>query len=227
MLGSLLAILLVGVAAGRIWERAREDRRVADLETELARLEGERERLEELAARLEAIETGYLRIRRALGGEVAASARDVLLPPLPGAGPGPAPGVEEGAERPWAWPLVQRGFVTRSFGSPVDRAPGGHPGLDIAVPVGSYVRSVAPGVVTEAGRDSVYGFYVRIAHRDDLSSLYAHNSWIFVTVGDTVERLEAIALSGNTGRSTAPHLHFEVGRNGLTVDPFRYIAVGR
>lgn len=228
LLGAAFALLLVGVAAGRIWQGARQDRRVADLQARLAGLEGERERLEALAARLESIESSYGRIRRALGGEVAPSARDVVLPPL--IAPSrrePSGGEELGrAEAPWAWPLAQAGFVTRAFGSPLASAPDGHPGLDIAVPVGSYVRSTGAGIVAEAGRDSVYGFFVRIAHREGLSSLYAHNSWVFVAPGDTVERLQVIAVSGNTGRSTAPHLHFEIGRNGVSVDPLSYLGVG-
>lgn len=230
ILGITLAIFLLGIAAGRLWEHGRAGDRVAELEGELTELQGERERLRGLATRLQSIEASYERIRSALGGEVAASERDVLLPPLSGADGARVQSVREdpaAAEPPWAWPLAQRGFVTRSFGSPLDAAPGGHPGLDVAVPEGSYVRSVGPGVVAEAGRDSVYGFYVRIAHRDNLSSLYAHNSWVFVGAGDTVERLEVIALSGSTGRSTAPHLHFEVERNGVTLDPFRYLTAGR
>lgn len=226
--GVLGASALVGVAAGRIWEGARAGDRVAELERELARLEGERARVGELAERLEAMEASYLRIRRALGGDVARSERDVVLPPL---GEWEAAALwqegEEARERAWAWPLAERGFVTRSFGSGPDAAPGGHPGLDVAIPVGSYVRAAAPGVVSAAGRDSVYGFFVRIAHRDGLSSLYAHNSWVFVAAGDTVERLQVIAVSGSTGRSTAPHLHFEVERDGETVDPSRFVSVPR
>lgn len=223
-----LAPLLIGAAAGRMWERAREAGRAAALEEELGRLEGERERLDQLASKLEAMEASYLRIRRAMGGEVARSERDVLLPTLAGAGEGPVhPATAGDGDPAWAWPLAQAGFVTRSFGSPVGSGAGGHPGLDIAVPLGSYVRSVAAGVVSEAGLDSVYGYYARIAHRDDVSSLYAHNSWVFVAAGDTVERLQVIALSGNTGRSTAPHLHLEIERNGAAVDPSRYIAIGR
>lgn len=220
-------LLLIGVVAGRLWQGAREDRRVARLESRLAGLEGERERLEALAARLESIESSYGRIRRALGAEAAPSARGIVLPPL--ARPGEvaeAPPEPDGMDGPWAWPLARPGFVTRAFGSPLDAAPGGHPGLDIAVAEGSYVRATAPGIVVEAGRDSVYGFFVRIAHREGLSSLYAHNSWIFVTAGDRVDRLQVIAVSGSTGRSTAPHLHFEVGRNGVSVDPLEYLGVG-
>lgn len=220
--------LLLGVAAGRLWEGALAERAGVRLEERLAGLEGERRRLESLAARLEAMEEDYRRIRRIMGGEVVASSGDVALPPLPAAPGDRRGGGDESVDAAgWAWPLTQPGFVTRSFGSPLDAAPGGHPGLDIAVPLGSYVRASAPGVVVEAEADEVYGYYVRIAHRDGLSSLYAHNSWIFVAPGDTVDRLEVIAVSGNTGRSTAPHLHFEVERNGERLDPLRYVALGR
>lgn len=223
-----LSLLLLGIAAGRMWEAALTERRSAGLEERLTGLEGESRRLEALAARLEAMEEDYRRIQRAMGGELAGSPGDVTLPALaaPAGGGARGEGSEEG-EDDWAWPLAEAGFVTRSFGSPLDAAPGGHPGLDIAVPLGSYVRASAPGVVAEAGADEVYGYYLRIAHRDGLSSLYAHNSWIFVAPGDTVERLEVVALSGSTGRSTAPHLHFEVERNGERLDPLRYVVVGR
>lgn len=223
-----LGLSLLGVAAGRMWEAALTERRSAGLEAHLADLEGESRRLEALAARLEAMEEDYRRIRRAMGGEEAGSPGDVALPALSApAGTGERTRETGEGEESWAWPLAQPGFVTQSFGSPLDAAPGGHPGLDIAVPLGSYVRASAPGVVAEAGTDEVYGFYLRIAHRDGLSSLYAHNSWIFVAPGDTVERLEVVALSGSTGRSTAPHLHFEVERGGERLDPMRYVAVGR
>lgn len=220
---SVGSLVLLGFAGGLLWSRSRSSQRVAELEKELSVNEAE---WPELADKLEAMEANYQRLRRAMGNDVAASGGGVALPPVE---KGASVGQELGRvpNGPWVWPLAQRGFVTRSFGFRPDAAEGGHPGLDIAVPTGSYVRAAARGVVSETRRDSVYGLYVRIAHEDGFSSLYAHNSWVFVSAGDTVDRLEVIALSGNTGRSTAPHLHLEVARDGKRVDPLRYVPAGQ
>lgn len=219
----VLALLAVGVGLGRLWSDRQESVRVAELEGEIERLRAEQAKVSELAGRLEAMASDYRRIRLALGGDVAPSPADVRLPELREPDPAGAREAAVDPELPGAWPLATRGFVTRSFGTHLDPQAEGHPGVDIAVPVGSYVRAAGDGVVAVAGRDSVYGHHVRIAHRDGVSSLYAHNSWLFVGVGDSVERLEVIALTGNTGRSTAPHLHFEVERDGEAVDPLEFV----
>jgi len=132
--------------------------------------------------------------------------------------------VEEEAR--FVWPLVGRGFVTRTFDDTTAAPFEEHAGIDIAVPVGSYVRSTRTGIVAETGEDTAYGLYVRVAHDGEMSSLYAHNSWLFVSRGDSVEVGEVIALSGNSGRSTAPHLHVEIERAGVPVDPLEYLVEG-
>lgn len=229
----LVLVVLVtvggGFGLGLLTAAQRESSRVRELEADVARLEGERTRVEELAARLEDIESGYRKVQRAMGGEIARSGRDVALPPVAGRprGSGLAGGQESVPLRPTVWPLAERGFVTRRFGAPGEPSEGRHPGLDIAIPLGSYVRAAGGGVVAESGTDSVYGYYVRIAHRDGLSSLYGHNAWNFVTEGDSVETLQVIALSGNTGRSTAPHLHFEIREGGDPIDPLAHVPIGR
>ncbi|MFW6084173.1 MAG: M23 family metallopeptidase [Gemmatimonadota bacterium] len=178
-----------------------------------------------LAARLEEIEGAYERLRSVMGGEVTPSARDILLPPSRAETERGRDETEATADRsrPILWPLVESGFVTRSFGDSVP-GEGPHPGLDIAVPVGSYVRSSGAGVVVEAANDDVYGRFVRLEHADGFRSLYAHNSWTFVGPGDSVEAGEVIALSGNTGRSTAPHLHLEIERGDERVDPLPFVS---
>ena len=97
-------------------------------------------------------------------------------------------------------------------------------GLDIAVPSGSYIRAAGTGIVDDAGQDVQYGRYVRISHGEGLRSLYAHASWVFVAEGDSVGAGEVIALSGNTGRSTAPHLHLEIEQDGEPVDPMPWVS---
>jgi murein DD-endopeptidase MepM/ murein hydrolase activator NlpD len=79
-------------------------------------------------------------------------------------------------------------------------------------------------VVEDSGEDREYGRYVRILHDGGLRSLYAHASWVFAAEGDTVEAGDVIALSGNTGRSTAPHLHLEVEQDGEPVDPLPWVS---
>lgn len=195
--------------------------RITALEDEVLELRQENLAFGAVAERLEGVEGQYRRLRAVMGGEVAASNRDILLPPLSERDAGERGGEESSS---LVWPLVGAGFVTRSFGDTTSAPFGGHVGVDIAVPAGSYVRSAWAGSVTEAGQDSEYGLYVKIAHEDDVSTLYAHNSWLFVAQGDTVETGEVIALSGNSGRSTAPHLHLELERDGVPVDPLTYLA---
>ena len=100
----------------------------------------------------------------------------------------------------------------------------GHTGIDIAVPTGTPVRAALPGVVTKATYNAGgYGYYVMIDHGNGMVTLYAHNSKLLVSVGDTVEAGDTVSLSGSTGRSTGPHLHFEVRVNGQRVNPRSYL----
>ncbi len=224
-LATIAAVLLV--ASGGVWlgwtiaDRS-EDAELASLRTEVETLRGQQRQVAELARRLERAEAEFTRVRGLVTEGAPSRGPAVDLPAVPVAadpialdGSGPA------------WPVAQRGFITRTFGSVPDVGQEAHPGIDIAVPSGSYVRSMEVGVVEEVGEDEVYGRYVRIAHGDGLSSLYGHNSWIFVAEGDSVARLEVVALSGSTGRSTAPHVHFEIYRNGELLDPLAFVNAGR
>ena len=117
--------------------------------------------------------------------------------------------------------------VTSEFGYRSDPFTGqtkGHTGIDIAVPTGTPVRAALPGVVTKATYNAGgYGYYVMIDHGNGMVTLYAHNSKLLVSVGDTVEAGDTVSLSGSTGRSTGPHLHFEVRVNGQRVNPRSYL----
>ena len=124
------------------------------------------------------------------------------------------------AGRPTAWPLTRSGFITQFR---QDTAGGNHPGLDIAVPNDTYIGAAGAGTVKDAGVDAVYGRYILLEHGDGLETMYGHASRVFVQPGDRVERNEVIALSGSTGRSTAPHLHFEIRKDGSAVDPLAYV----
>lgn len=120
-----------------------------------------------------------------------------------------------------------RGVVTSEFGNRIDPITGqrrGHTGMDLAVPTGTPIRAALPGTVTVSQYNAGgYGYYVMIDHGNGLSTLYGHNSKLLVRVGQTVEAGDIISLSGSTGRSTGPHLHFEVRVNGERTNPRHYL----
>lgn len=99
-----------------------------------------------------------------------------------------------------------------------------HAGLDFAGPEGLDIVAVASGVVVFSGENGGYGNMIDINHGGGYITRYAHNKENFVEVGEIVEKGQVIAALGNTGRSTAPHVHFEVHRNGRTHDPVDYIS---
>lgn len=98
-----------------------------------------------------------------------------------------------------------------------------HEGIDIAVPTGTPVRAAAGGRVKFAGRYGAYGLLVIVDHGGGITTRYAHNSRLLVEVGDEISRGEVIAISGDTGRSTGPHLHFEIRKDGRALDPLPYL----
>ena len=114
------------------------------------------------------------------------------------------------------------GWVSRRFIDDSGEVTG-HPGIDIAASMGTPVRCALDGVVKSAKWDDVYGNLIMVQHDDSLATVYGHNDKILVKEGGHVTRGEVIATVGNTGRSTAPHLHFEVVVNGEPVDPELYI----
>lgn len=120
------------------------------------------------------------------------------------------------------WPLSVRGVISSDYGV---RGSGFHSGVDIAVPEGTNIIAVKGGTVVEASFNKSYGYYVLIDHGNGVKTRYAHNKFNTVEAGQKVSAGQLIALSGNTGNSTGPHLHFEVIINGSRVDPGYYIDV--
>lgn len=121
---------------------------------------------------------------------------------------------------------VTGSYISSRFGYRKDPFTGKmafHGGLDFTARQGSKVSSVAAGIVNWSGRHPEYGNMVEIKHGDGLVTRYAHNSSNLVKAGDIVKKGQVIALSGSTGRSTAPHVHFEVYKNGRIVDPAAYV----
>ena len=126
--------------------------------------------------------------------------------------------------RPSGWPV--KGWVTSDFGvrrDPFDGQRRMHEGLDIATRTGMPVRATAAGIVREVGVEPGYGMLVVIDHGYGISTAFGHNSRILVKVGQRVRRGDLIANAGNTGRSSGPHVHYEVRLNGVPVNPNKYL----
>ena len=131
---------------------------------------------------------------------------------------GPDPGAQPGNGALTAFVLPVKGPVTSSVGmrhDPIDGLLRHHNGVDIAVPEGTPVKPVAPGVVSFSGFRPGYGNMVIIGHDDGMVTVYAHNSALLVKEGEQVAAGSTIAFSGSTGRSTGPHLHFEAWKDGV------------
>lgn len=131
---------------------------------------------------------------------------------------------------PVQMPIAGSGTVTSNFGNRTDpflRRAAFHAGMDFRAVTGTPVLAAAGGTVSFAGSNGGYGKMVEIDHGNGLATRYAHMSRIGVSVGQTIAGGRQLGLSGSTGRSTGPHLHFEVRRGGSAIDPGRFIAAGR
>jgi murein DD-endopeptidase MepM/ murein hydrolase activator NlpD len=125
---------------------------------------------------------------------------------------------------PSVWPT--RGWITSEFGWREDPFTSGrvmHAGIDLAAPEGTQVVAPASGTVVYAGEDGGYGRMITIDHGRGITTNYGHLSRVLVKVGDTVSRGQHIGAVGNTGRSTGPHLHYEVRQNGIPISPRAYV----
>jgi len=216
-LGVTLFVAILALAgswafmANKAFEADELARQVDSLTARQTRMEGLAQRLAELEARYNHI--------RALFGSVDRPESDLWLPRAGGTAGSSGTGSDDGST-PTEWPLTVPGFVTQPL---LDGADGEHPGIDIAVPTDSYIRAAGSGEVVDAASDPTYGLFVLIDHGDGVRTLYGHASTLLVDRGQHVQRGEVIALSGSTGRSTAPHLHFEILRNGEPVDPLSMV----
>jgi murein DD-endopeptidase MepM/ murein hydrolase activator NlpD len=121
---------------------------------------------------------------------------------------------------------ITRGWISSYYGMrthPISGRREMHKGIDFAGKLGGEVIAVAKGVVTYAGKRWGYGNVIDIAHGNGYTTRYAHNSRLLVSVGDTVEKGFQIAEIGSSGRSTGPHVHFEVLKNGREINPVKFI----
>ena len=236
-----IAVSVVGffAFAGPIFRNAA---RVPGLEREVSRLKIENSRVQQLASALNRAEANYQELRQMLGvkapppaapasrggaggtvmssGDLPTGMRAVAIrATIPGAVNRFASG------SPFHWPLDVQGFVTRGQVRPgvVDES---HPGIDIAVPLGTPVRASGGGQVSAAGYDPDYGLFVLLRHASGYETMYGHLSRLIATEGDEVQAGQVIGLSGNSGRSTAPHLHFEIRHDDKSVDPLDLVKEG-
>jgi len=125
---------------------------------------------------------------------------------------------------------ITKGWLSSYYGMRTDPFNGRkemHKGTDFAGQLGSNVLATAAGVVTWAGKRSGYGLLVEIDHGNGFSTRYGHASKLLVKVGDKVSRGQTIALMGSSGRSTGPHVHYEVLKNGRQINPARYLQARR
>lgn len=228
-IGAILTLLLFagtvtlffsqGRLLGALQENAQLQRKIRSLEKEVEKVrvlekqlaEGERLRSEVLTimgARgvyLDSVQAGTdaLALASTAGDEVGAAEEDFLR------------------SVPTVWPV--RGPVTRSFASPGTPTTPYHPGIDIAAPTGAPVLAAGDGTVVFAGTDPEYGNLLILEHGLGLESRYGHNTRLNVRVGDRVTRGQPVATVGSTGNSTAPHLHLEIRKDGVAVDPRKYL----
>lgn len=234
-LARVLAVSGIGLAAAVILGVAfyvpmtRTAAEVPGLRRRIASLEVENGKIRELAVALDSAEAHYATVRSMIGGDIvprvqeaegALPAAPALAAVAPDVVPPPPPPVI-----PARWPLDEPGYVTRGQVG-TGTADEAHPGIDIAVPEGTLVRASAAGNVAEAGIDPQYGNFVLLQHEDAYQTMYGHLSRILVRPGAQVEAGQVIGLSGNTGRSSAPHLHFEIRHDGSSIDPTTMVKEG-
>ena len=147
--------------------------------------------------------------------EPAPPPRQVVVP----AKPGPQKPVKVGkASGTLQWPL--RGVLYARFGR---KGKEPHDGIDLAAPAGTPVKTAAPGSVLFAGEQKGYGLIVIVEHAGGVITLYAHNRDLRVKTGQKVREGQVVATVGDSGRTSGPHLHFEVRKDGVPVDPLEHL----
>jgi len=220
----LMGLLILGALYAPLLKAAASVPRLRD---DVARLEAETAKVRELAAALDSAERRYGRLREMVGADivpdpVALAYSLPLAPPVRAALPGVRRTLESGPSLPSHWPLDPPGYITRGIVEPGGTEEA-HTGLDIAVTIGTPVRAAGGGTVAEVGSDAEYGQFVVVTHPDGYQTKYGHLSRALVSPGAVVGAGEVIALSGNSGRSTAPHLHLELRRGDATIDPLTMV----
>ena len=234
---------VVAVQRNRVQsQRSTQATAAADVAAEIDRgekLKGQAAvRKDEFEAKAEALQRESDAIAATLRQRAAAqaTARNNNQAPAPRGGPSPSGGAAPAAPSPSAAPGPARGGrlahpvpgapITSGFGyriHPIYGTSRLHAGVDFGAATGTAIRAAESGTVVSAGTQSGYGNATVIDHGNGLATLYAHQSSIGVSSGQTVTRGQVIGRVGCTGACTGPHLHFEVRRNGTPVDPMGYL----
>ena len=115
------------------------------------------------------------------------------------------------------------GWVTRQFLRTNDSSPSYHQGVDFAATLGTPIKATAPGIVEDVRTDPFLGLLITVNHENGYTTKYGHCSQVLIAIHDRIKRGQMIALVGNTGRSTAPHLHYELLKDGVNIDPLKYL----
>jgi len=215
VIGSVLGLVFIffGIQAAR----------VPLLTRRLATMELDAKRLDTLQVTIGQLQKRYEQVQTMLGASPAQRGVVTGAPGVAAAVPQPSAGNDTATMTlPTRYPLDAKGFVTRGVGSGQEYG-ATHPGLDIAVAEGTEVRAAGGGLVVEVSETPEYGKMVRLAHPQGYETRYGHLSQIRVRQGDRISLGTVLGLSGNTGNSTAPHLHFEVRKNNAAVDPMTLI----
>lgn len=134
--------------------------------------------------------------------------------------------MDELANVPTIWPVS--GAITSNFGwrnCPLEDGGELHPGIDIAYDAGLPVVATADGKVVKSGWGGGYGNMVQIDHGNGIETIYGHNSQLLVSAGQEVRKGQVISYAGSTGKSTGPHVHYEVREKGVAVNPFKYMVM--
>lgn len=219
-----LAVLMAAFGFGRV---AIEARSAARISAQNDSLRSQFSRLEALDRELKDLSAVDVKLRKIAG-------LDAYDGPADPAGAAPQGAVATMGEQPIhhagkAWTFTapdqvpSRGPISQGFHE-AGIGDGLHPGVDIPGPTNSPICAAGNGIVSKVGVDSVYGNMVIINHSNGIESLYGHASRVLVALGDTVWAGQEIAAVGNTGRSSAPHLHFAILRHGQPVDPSIFVS---
>lgn len=241
-IGALVLLIVLVILGGGFYWQARNWERVAQaLKRENNRLRAEVERIEELAQVITEIKRVDMQLRDMLSSNMQLAPAAYSAPPpayaLQGAGDGSeqvvtvlgrsVPRLQEPLDPRWTpsvWPVSRDlGWVTAEFNADSGVLKNQHTGIDIAAPEGSAVYATADGKVVFAGLHETLGQTVAIDHYGVFLTRYSHNATLLVSVEDEVRKGQPVALVGNSGHSSGPHLHYEVLENGRHRDPRQFL----
>ncbi len=221
-----LVLVMAGFATVTSFDSVRKARALAELRSANEMLVKENARVSDLSLKIGKLDTlaAYLQgLAEINPSSPKPRAADIVFPGSNGVDADNAAGIED--SMPSTAPV--RGWVTQKFSIDTVRRGGAHPGIDIAADEGTPIVAAAPGRVSDVTLDRFYGNLVTIDHGNGYVTRYGHCLKIFVVKGQRVTRGQRIAQVGSTGYSSAPHLHYEVIKNGKNINPLGFIVAGK